>query len=114
MTAVTKPRLTSVGNNPTRIWGMTNAERLRRMAKAQAALRRGDRRRRDARQSRLCVRSVVAAASAARPGTVLTRAGVPVLAHVGREAERSGGERMKAAMLTASTTAAGGLDGLAR
>ncbi|KQR87569.1 CDP-alcohol phosphatidyltransferase family protein [Sphingomonas sp. Leaf343] len=80
MTAVTKPRLTSVGNNPTRIWGMTNAERTRRIATAQgltdgdaAVMLANDDYAFDPAWSRYI---------AARPGSVLMVDGVPVLAHV--------------------------------
>ena len=33
------PALTPIGENPTLLWGMTNAERLRRMAKVPRRLR---------------------------------------------------------------------------
>ena len=100
MTAVTKPRLTSVGNNPTRIWGMTNAERTRRIAKAQELDGGGD-------------AGVMLANDdyafdpawsryvAARPGSVLMLDGVPVLAHV----DAAQADAVAAGMLDASSDA---------
>jgi phosphatidylglycerophosphate synthase len=82
-----------VGNNPTPIWGMSNAERVRRIVAAQQFDPAAD-------------ATVVAnlgyafdpawlAYLAKRPGTVLTRAGVPVLAYVAGEVAR---ERIMTAM----------------
>lgn len=78
------PRMTvslrAIGDNPTRIWGMTNAERIRRIARAQGFTDGGE--------------TVVIADLAFafdpvwtahlkdKPGTTVTRNGVPVLAHV--------------------------------
>ncbi len=77
---MTSPSLVAVGDNPTRLWGMTNAERVRRIGAAQKFVDDGD--------------SVVLANMAVafdpvwtahlkdKPGTVVTREGKPVLAHV--------------------------------
>ncbi len=78
---MTSPALVVVGDNPTRLWGMTNAERIRRIAAAQGYDGTG-------------TTAVVALADyafdpmwtsylKARPGTMVTRDGRAVLAHVG-------------------------------
>ena len=73
------PALTPVGDNPVRLWGMTNAERVRRIARAQG-LEGGP---------GLMLANLAFAFDpawtrhlAARPGCVLTLGGVPVLAHI--------------------------------
>lgn len=80
------PTLVPVGDNPTPIWGMSTTERVRRMAAArklpfgEAAMSEAG--------GVLLANSAFAFDPAwlphlvARPGTVLTRGGVPVLAHV--------------------------------
>lgn len=80
------PTLVPVGDNPTPIWGMSATERVRRMAAArkqpfgEAAVSEAG--------GVLLANSAFAFDPAwlphlvARPGTVLTRGGVPVLAHV--------------------------------
>lgn len=80
------PTLVPVGDNPTPIWGMSTTERVRRMAAArklpfgEAAVSEAG--------GVLLANSAFAFDPAwlphlvARPGTVLTRGGVPVLAHV--------------------------------
>lgn len=77
---MTSPTLVAVGDNPTMLWGMTNAERVRRIGVAQKYGGGGD--------------TVVLANMAFafdpvwtahlrnRPGTAVTRGGVPVLLHV--------------------------------
>jgi phosphatidylglycerophosphate synthase len=68
-----------VGSNPTRLWGLTAEERLRRMARAQGLELRED--------GALAVDLGYAfdpswlRLAAARPGLTVTREGVPVLAH---------------------------------
>ncbi|HYE26906.1 MAG TPA: CDP-alcohol phosphatidyltransferase family protein [Allosphingosinicella sp.] len=77
--------VTPVGANPTRLWGLTAEERLRRIARAQGLEVRPD--------GAVLVNLGYAfdpswlKLAAARPGLVVTRGGVPVLAHVaeGRE-----------------------------
>jgi phosphatidylglycerophosphate synthase len=85
-----QPIVVPVGDNPTLLWGMTAAERLRRMARARKLPLSGDA---DA-AGGLLVNLRFAFDPAwlphliARPGTMLTRAGVPVLAHVTTAADR--------------------------
>jgi phosphatidylglycerophosphate synthase len=68
-----------VGANPTRLWGLTAEERLRRIARAQKLEMRSD--------GELLVNLGFAfdpswlKLAAAKPGLVVTRGGVPVLAH---------------------------------
>lgn len=72
-----------VGDNPTRLWGLTAEERLRRIARAQGLEVRAD--------GELLVNLGYAfdpswlKRAAARPGTVITRSGVPVIAHPGND-----------------------------
>ena len=75
-----------VGNNPTPIWGMSSAERVRRIVAAQ---------RFDAAEGTVVLANLDYAFDPAwlaylakRPGTMLTRTGVPVLAYVADEAVR--------------------------
>jgi phosphatidylglycerophosphate synthase len=74
-----------VGSNPTRLWGLSAEERLRRIAAAQKLEVRPD--------AALLVNLGFAfdpswlKLAAARPGLVVTREGVPVLAHVGADEE---------------------------
>ena len=75
-----KPALRAVGDNPTPIWGMANAERVRRIASAQKL---------DGEGGgvllanlRYAFDPVWTSHLAGRPDTVVTRAGVPVLAHL--------------------------------
>ena len=89
----TRPRLVPVGNNPTKIWGMTNAERLRRIARAQKLDGAGE-------DGPVLLANLAYAfdpnwtAHLARlPDTVVTREGVPVLAHVTDAASRAAVER---------------------
>jgi phosphatidylglycerophosphate synthase len=90
-----------IGANPTRLWGLTSQERLRRIARAQKAEVRSD--------GEILVNLGFAfdpawlRLAAARPGLVVTRGGVPVLAHA-----PSDGEAVAAAM-EAGTRYAGGI-----
>jgi phosphatidylglycerophosphate synthase len=74
-----------VGSNPTRLWGLSAGERLRRIAAAQKMEVRPD--------GELLVNLGFAfdpswlKLAAGRPGLVVTRGGVPVLAHVGADDE---------------------------
>jgi phosphatidylglycerophosphate synthase len=74
-----------VGANATRLWGLTAEERLRRIARAQKMELRPD--------GGLLVNLGFAfdpswlKLAAAKPGLVVTRGGVPVLAHVGSDSE---------------------------
>lgn len=92
-----QPIVLPVGANPTPIWGMTAAERLRRMAAARGLPLEGDANTAGA----LLVNLRFAFDPAwlphliARPGTLLTREGVPVLAHVTSAEDRA---RVAAAM----------------
>jgi len=93
-----RPAVIGWGDNPTRIWGMTAAERLRRIARAQRLP-----------SEQEAHRGVVLANLAfafdpawmthlvRNPGTVLTCGGVPVLAHV---ADDAGREAVTRAMAT--------------
>ena len=69
-----------VGANPTRLWGLTAEERLRRIARAQKMEMRGD--------GELLVNLGFAfdpswlKLAAKTPGLVVTRGGVPVIANV--------------------------------
>ncbi|MGK6319056.1 CDP-alcohol phosphatidyltransferase family protein [Sphingomonas sp. DT-204] len=88
---VTAPRPVVVpwGDNPTRIWGMTASERLRRIALAQQLPLQGD----PAHGAIVANLDFVfdpiwMAHLKRRPGTVVTREGVPVLAHVADAAQR--------------------------
>ncbi|HEX8467348.1 MAG TPA: CDP-alcohol phosphatidyltransferase family protein [Allosphingosinicella sp.] len=71
--------LAPIGSNPTRLWGLTAEERLRRIARAQKMEVRAD--------GEILVNLGFAfdpswlKLAAARPGLVVTRRGVPVLAH---------------------------------
>lgn len=81
-----KPGSESVGSNPTRLWGLSMAERTRRLAEA-GGLRAGS-----AAPVVLCNAAAAFDPAwfrhvAAEPGLVLTLAGVPVLAHARDEAE---------------------------
>lgn len=77
------PVLVPVGDNPTLLWGMTNAERSRRIAAAQG-LGFADRTDGPALLANLAYAFDPAwiAHLKTRPGSVVTRAGVPALAHV--------------------------------
>jgi phosphatidylglycerophosphate synthase len=74
-----------VGANPTRLWGLSSEERLRRIARVQKLEVRSD--------GELLVNLGFAfdpswlKLAAARPGLVVTRGGVPVLAHATRDRE---------------------------
>lgn len=86
----TKPAVIAAGNNATPLWGMSNGERLRRIAAAQGFPLEGD-----AAGGALLANLAFAFDPAwvryvgARPGTVITRVGVPVLAHVVTEEQRA-------------------------
>ncbi len=86
------PALTPVGSNPTLLWGMTNVERLRRIARAQGF---ADHAPADQDGPAILANMAFAfdpvwtAHLKTRPGTVVTRAGVPVLAYVRDRAERA-------------------------
>ncbi len=79
-----KPALVPAGDNPTLIWGMTNAERVARIARAQGLIASGDP------AAGVLIANLAYAfdpawvrhLAAAQPGTVLTLEGLPVLAHV--------------------------------
>lgn len=96
-----KPTLVPVGDNPTPLWGMTNAERMRRIARAQGL---------DGGSGLLLANLAFAVDPAwtrhlaTRPGTALVSAGVPVLAHVAPDRA----DEVRAAMLGEHTPA--GLD----
>ncbi|MCU6455178.1 CDP-alcohol phosphatidyltransferase family protein [Sphingomonas sp. A2-49] len=84
-----RPIVVPVGDNPTPIWGMTAAERLRRMAVARKLPFTDDIATGDAGQGGVLLANLRFAFDpawlahlVARPDTVLTRDGVPVLAHV--------------------------------
>ncbi|TXC69719.1 CDP-alcohol phosphatidyltransferase family protein [Sphingomonas ginsenosidivorax] len=80
--------LVPVGTNPTLLWGMTNTERTRRIAASQGFA--AD----DAGGPAILANTAFAfdpvwtAHLKTRPGTVVTRGGVPVLAHVRDASER--------------------------
>ena len=86
------PALTPVGSNPTLLWGMTNVERLRRIARAQGF---ADHAAADQDGPAILANMAFAfdpvwtAHLKTRPGTVVTRAGVPVLAYVRDRTERA-------------------------
>lgn len=84
------PPVVAIGENPTLIWGMTARERLRRIAAAQKL----------SLQEQPGAAALIASLRfafdpawvphlVARPGTVLTREGAPVLAHAVNEAQRA-------------------------
>ena len=88
-TATARPPIVPVGDNPTRIWGMTNSERLRRIARAQGLDRP------EAEGGPVLLANLAYAfdpnwtAHLARlPNTVVTKDGLPVLAHVTDPAAR--------------------------
>ena len=90
------PALRTVRTNDTLLWGMTNAERIRRIAVAQGLPE-------DDGDGPVILANLAYAFDPVwiahlktRPGTVVTRTGVPVLAHVRNADERA---RMTAAML---------------
>ena len=96
-TSSPQPIVIPVGSNATPIWGMSAAERLRRMAAARKLPLTGDA---DAAGALLANLSFAFDPAwlphlIVRPGTVLTRGGVPVLAHVVTATDRS---RVAAAM----------------
>ena len=83
MNKVARPEVVPVGDNPVRLWGMTNAERVRRIACSSGldGKRHGG--------TAILLANLAFAFDpawmrhlAARPGSVLVRGGVPVLAHV--------------------------------
>jgi phosphatidylglycerophosphate synthase len=91
------PAIVPVGNNATLLWGMTNAERVRRIGLAQGLPPAPD----TSGSPDIAAGPVILANMAfafdpvwiahlkTRPGTIVTRAGVPVLAHVRNATERS-------------------------
>ncbi|KQN03169.1 MULTISPECIES: CDP-alcohol phosphatidyltransferase family protein [Sphingomonas] len=92
------PALRTVRANDTLLWGMTNAERIRRIGVAQGLLPDGDGDTGPVILANLAYAfdPMWIAYLKTRPGTVVTRTGVPVLAHVRGADERA---RMTAAML---------------
>lgn len=85
MDTATRPRLQPVGDNPTRLWGMTNAERMRRIACGQGLDGAGQ----GAEPRSVLLANLAYAVDpawtrylASRPGTLLVSGGTPVLAHV--------------------------------
>jgi len=82
----TAPAIASIGDNPVRLWGLSHAERTRRIAAAQGL-------RQDGAAPMVLADAQVAwdpawlRHVAAQPGLVLTLAGVPALAHARSEAE---------------------------
>jgi phosphatidylglycerophosphate synthase len=81
--AQTEPSFAIIGENTTPLWGMTSAERVRRIANAAKLVPRADD------EMPVLLANVAFAFDPARlrhiaalPGTVLTLGGVPVLAHV--------------------------------
>ena len=91
-----KPALRPVGTNPVRLWGMTSAERLRRIGKAQGNPADGG-------QGVLLANLGYAFDPAwlrtvsARPGMAVTREGVPVLVHATDEGGATEAERAREA-----------------
>ncbi|KQU61989.1 phosphatidylglycerophosphate synthase [Sphingomonas sp. Leaf339] len=78
---MTSPALATIGDNSTHLWGMTNAERVRRISQAQGF---------DEQGPTIILAHLDYAFDPmwttylkSRPGTVVTRNGRPVLAHVG-------------------------------
>ncbi len=92
-----RPIVIAIGDNPTPIWGMTVAERLRRLAAARKLPLAGDADAAGALLANLAFAFDPAWVPylVARPGTVMTRGGVPILAHVLDAADR---KRVAAAM----------------
>lgn len=88
-----KPTLVPVGDNPTRLWGMINGERVRRIALAQGL---------DGEDGgavllanlRYAFDPVWTSHLAGKPNTVVTRDGVPVLAHIADGAAHATVERV--------------------
>ncbi|WP_271300312.1 CDP-alcohol phosphatidyltransferase family protein [Sphingomonas sp. CV7422] len=102
----TLPTVVPVGDNPTPIWGMSVAERLRRIVAARG-LRIGE-----AGGGAVLLANLTFVFDPswlphllARPGTILTRDGVPVLAHVAA----ADADRIAAAMRADQPVAPGGL-----
>ncbi|HEX8381960.1 MAG TPA: CDP-alcohol phosphatidyltransferase family protein [Sphingomonas sp.] len=109
-TTIERPRLVPVGDNATRIWGMTNAERLRRIARAQKL----DGAERPAEPAGAVLLANLDYAFdpnwtthlARLPDTMVTRGDVPVLAHVIDPATR---RAVEDAMLAGTASPATGL-----
>jgi phosphatidylglycerophosphate synthase len=101
-----RPALQGVGDNATPIWGMSNAERVRRIAAAQKLDGEGRDRPALLANLRYAFDPVWTTYLAARPGTVVTRDGVPVLAHVVDPADA---ERVREAMLADRASVPAGL-----
>jgi phosphatidylglycerophosphate synthase len=98
MTEASKPVVVAIGDNPTSIWGMNGAVRVRRIATA-AKLDFGDApadRRRLLANLAFVFDPPLLRHMAAQADTVLVRDGVPVLANVGPEAATEIAEAMKA------------------
>lgn len=103
---MTSPALIAVGDNPTRLWGMTNAERVRRIGVAQGY---GD-------GGADGGASVVLANLAYafdpvwtdwlkdKPATAVTREGVPVLVHVAADARAAAEAAVRAGTVPAGVT----------
>ena len=102
------PAMVSVGANPTLLWGMTNAERVRRIAVARGLAT-------DSATDGPAILANLAFAFdpawighlVSRPGTMVTRDGVPALAHVTSADQR---ERVMLAMTEGTPLAGGGLE----
>lgn len=86
-----RPMLVPIGENATPIWGMSNAERVRRIARAQRldGAGRGEL----LANVRYVFDPVWSSYLAGRPSSILTREGRPVLAHVTRPEVRVAVER---------------------
>ena len=102
------PAMVSVGANPTLLWGMTNAERVRRIAVARGLAT-------DSATDGPAILANLAFAFdpawighlVSRPGTMVTRDGVPALAHVTSADQR---ERVTLAMTEGTPLTGGGLE----
>lgn len=82
------PPIVPVGDNPTLLWGMTNAERTRRIAESQGFAAGDDGGAAILANMTFAFDPVWTAHLKSRSGTIVTRGGVPVLAHVRDTGER--------------------------
>jgi phosphatidylglycerophosphate synthase len=100
-TSIVPPVVMAVGDNDTPIWGMSAAERLRRIALAQRLPLEGDPRNGALLANLAFVFDPAWSLHlAGRPGTALTRDGIPVLAHVTSDHARAAVARAMAADTT--------------